>query len=151
MKSFTTAAIAAVLAFTTNAAPVDTRATEDAITVQVRYDTTYDNAALPITSIACSDGANGLGSKGYSTLGAVPGFPSVGASPTIGGWNSPNCGACYAITYNGATIYVTAVDAATDSFVLSQQALDKLTGNQAVALGVVTASYSPADASNCGF
>lgn len=115
----------------------------------MQYDTTYDNASLSIDSVACSDGPNGLGTKGDSTLGAVPGFPFIGGSPTVSGWDSPNCGACYAITYGSTTIYVTAVDVATSSFVLSLEALNKLTDNQAVALGHVTAEYSVADASSC--
>ncbi|OKL60005.1 Allergen Asp f 15 [Talaromyces atroroseus] len=136
--------------FTANASPTTTSSTTGTGTsINVQYDTTYDNSAESINSVSCSDGTNGLGTKGYNTLGAVPGYPLVGAAPTISGWNSANCGACYSITYAGTTIYVTAVDAATDSFVLSQEAMDRLTGNQAVALGHVTATYADADASNC--
>jgi Cerato-platanin len=153
---------AAFLAFTANASPAATSTTSSptaavgapvaaGTSVNVQYDTTYDNSSESINSVACSDGTNGLGTKGYPTLGAVPGFPLVGGAPTIAGWNSPSCGACYAITYGSTTIYVTAVDAATDSFVLSQQAMDRLTNNQAVALGHVTATYAVADAASCGF
>lgn len=39
-------------------------------------------------SVACSDGANGLETKGYSTLGSLPNFPYVGGAPAVTGWNS---------------------------------------------------------------
>lgn len=117
--------------------------------VVVRYDRTYDNSSLPLSSVACSDGSNGLEGKGYKTLGQLPDFPYVGAAPTISGWNSPNCGACYNITYNDAHVYLMGVDSATTGFVVSQVALDWLTGNQAVSLGQISASYAAVDASNC--
>lgn len=108
------------------------------------WDSNYDNASLSTLSVACSDGVNGLYTKGYQTLGAVPGFPNVGAAPTIAGWNSPNCGKCFAVTYNGNTIYVTGVDTSrsTTNFVLSKAALDKLTGGLADQLGRVPVTWS---------
>ncbi|CRG92401.1 hypothetical protein PISL3812_09460 [Talaromyces islandicus] len=120
-------------------------------TIDVAYDNTYDNRDQSTSTLACSDGTNGLIGKGYSTLGALPKFPNVGGAPTIAGWNSPNCGACYGITYNGKTVYVIGVDVAVDRFVLSQGALDTLTNGQAVSLGHVTATYAPAPLQSCGF
>jgi len=123
-----------------------------------KYDNTYDNANLSTLELACSDGPNGLYTKGYHTLGSIPRFPNVGGSGTIGGWNSPNCGACYQLTYTPPppgtpqTINIVAVDvAAPGTFVLSQAALDTLTGGQAVMLGSVNVSWSPAAPSACGF
>jgi len=117
------------------------------------YDVTYDTASLSTLSIACSDGTNGLNSKGYETLGSVPGFSLVGAIETIAGWNSPNCGKCYQVTYTatGASIYMTAVDRATSGIVLSLAALDVLTGNNGKALGRVDVTYVETAATNCGF
>lgn len=123
-------------------------ASAQATSINVQYDTKYDNSSESIDSVSCSDGPNGLGTKGYNTLGAVPNFPLIAGAPNVS-WDSPNCGACYAITYGSTTIYVTAVDAATNSFVLSEEAMNKLTDNQAVALGHVTASYATANASEC--
>jgi hypothetical protein len=40
-----------------------------AATVTVSYDTTYDVASTSLDSVACSDGANGLETKGYKTFG----------------------------------------------------------------------------------
>lgn len=160
MKNFAVIALAALLALTANAAPADTTSTTPATTtpsaspaattaVRVLYDTTYDNSSFPISSLACSDGPNGLEGKGYNTLGQLPDFPYVGASPTIPEWDSPNCGACYNITYNGVFLYVMGVDSSSSAFVVSQAALDRLTGRQAVALGQITASYDAVDSSHC--
>jgi hypothetical protein len=41
----------------------------------VSYDTGYDDGARSMTSVACSDGTNGLITKyGYQTQGAIPKF-----------------------------------------------------------------------------
>ncbi|RAO65956.1 uncharacterized protein BHQ10_001968 [Talaromyces amestolkiae] len=155
MKNFAATAIAALLALTANAAPADPTSTTPSASpaaqtsVSVQYDTTYDNSSFPISHVACSDGPNGLEGKGYNTLGQLPDFPYVGASPTIPGWDSPNCGACYNITYNTVSLYVMGIDSSTSAFVLSQAALDRLTGGQAVALGQVTAFYDSVDSSHC--
>lgn len=119
----------------------------------VSYDTIYDTSSLSTLSLSCSDGVNGLYNK-YPTLGDVPGFPNVGATTEVAGWNSPNCGGCYKIYYAGVTLYVTAVDRATASsggaaFVLSKAAMNTLTGGNAEFLGRVNASYIPADKSLC--
>jgi hypothetical protein len=44
---------------------------------------------------------------------------------------------------------VMAVDSSSSAFVVSQAALDRLTGGQAVALGQITASYDAVDSSHC--
>ncbi|KAL7267820.1 hypothetical protein RUND412_009576 [Rhizina undulata] len=100
-------------------------------------------------TVACSDGANGLASR-FPTFGSIPTFPNIGAAFTIPGLNSPNCGTCYQITYEGQSSYVTAVDHASDGFVLSQEALSTLTNGLTDQLGRVTADYIQVDISNCG-
>ena len=117
--------------------------------VEVRYNGVYGNSALSTLNTACSNGINGLTTKGYPTLGSLKNFPYVGASPTVEGWNSTQCGACYKINYKGKGIYVTAVDRSTPGFVLSTAVLNELTGGLAVELGVITASYEPADPASC--
>lgn len=47
-------------------------------TESLSYDNTYDNADQSLTTVACSDGPNGLMSLGYTTLGQLPTFPNVG-------------------------------------------------------------------------
>ncbi|RPB12276.1 SnodProt1 [Morchella conica CCBAS932] len=100
------------------------------------YDTMYDNPNLPTDQTACSDGVNGL-SKAHPTIGSIPRHPFVGASPTIPGWNSPNCGKCYRLIYGGRAIIFKAIDRGA-KFVLSKQAMDTLTGGMAATLGTVS-------------
>lgn len=119
--------------------------------VSVSYDNHYDDPNLDLRKVSCSDGENGLVPKGYQTAGSLPKFPFVGGAMTIPGWNSPNCGKCYSLTWNNNTIYVTAIDAAPQGFNIAFAAMDKLTGGLATQLGRVTATYAPAAPSECGF
>ncbi|THH20058.1 hypothetical protein EW146_g1237 [Bondarzewia mesenterica] len=122
-----------------------------AVSVSIRYDEVYDNANESLTNVACSNGANGLITEGFTTLGSIPSFPLVGAAQAVAGWNSPNCGSCWQISAsNGNSISATAVDHAGDGFVLSLQAMNDLTNGQAVELGVIQAEAVQVDASNCG-
>ncbi|KAG0696165.1 immunomodulatory protein [Suillus ampliporus] len=79
-------------------------------TETLSYDTTYDNASLPLSSVACSDGTYGLETKGYTTLGSLAKFPNIGGVYTVTGWDSPACGTCYNVTYGTTTITILAVD-----------------------------------------
>ncbi|KAF8552324.1 allergenic cerato-platanin Asp F13 [Imleria badia] len=113
-------------------------------TTTLSYDDNYGNADLSLNNVACSDGPNGLETKyNITTLGQVPGFPNVGGVETVSGWNSPNCGACYAVTYGSTTVNIIAVDKSTTGFTVSPAAMDALTGGQAVQDGRVTVTYSP--------
>ncbi|KAF8120904.1 immunomodulatory protein [Boletus edulis] len=116
------------------------------------YDNTYDNAALSLNTVACSDGANGLESKSptYTTLGSLPPFPNVGGVFTVTGYNSTACGTCYAVTYGSTTINVLAVDASKTGFTVSQEAMNNLTGGHAVEYGRVYVSFMEVPASTCG-
>lgn len=118
---------------------------------QVTYDTIYDSANLSLNNVACSDGPNGLITKGYTTLGSLPNFPRIGGAGTISGWNSESCGSCYGLTYENTTIFVTAVDYAASGFNIALSAMNELTGGRAVQLGRVNAILSFADRSRCGF
>lgn len=117
------------------------------------YDPVYDTSSLSTLSVTCSDGTNGLYTKGYQTLGALPGFPRVGAIETVTQWNSPNCGKCYKVTWTdtGASINIIGVDRATSGIVLSLGALNELTGGQGVNLGRVNVSYVETAATDCGY
>ncbi|EJD54753.1 immunomodulatory protein [Auricularia subglabra TFB-10046 SS5] len=120
-----------------------------ATTGAVSYDEAYDNAKLSTRSIACSDGSNGLATKGYKAIGALPSFPNVGGIPAIAGWNSPKCGTCWRLTYGTRNITFTAIDKA-QTINVSRAALDKLTGNQAAMLGHVQAVYQQVSSKYCG-
>jgi hypothetical protein len=148
MKFSLTSLIACIAAATSVSAAV---AAPRATIVTVSYDTVYDKSTTSTLTVACSDGENGLYTAGYKTFGKVPGFPHIGGSFTIPGWNSENCGACYSLTYKNKTIYVTAVDHTDAGFNVAKKALDDLTGGLASQLGRINATYASAAASKCGF
>ena len=117
---------------------------------QISYDDTYDSKTTSLDVVACSDGANGLETKGFTTFGSLPSFPFIGGASAVGGWNSAQCGSCWSITYNGTTIHVLAIDHADTGFNIAQEAMDKLTNGHAVEFGVVDATTAPASPSDCG-
>jgi hypothetical protein len=118
--------------------------------ITVSYDNGYDDGSRSLTAVACSDGPNGLITKGYTTQSSLPSFPRIGGAFAIAGWNSASCGTCWSLTYSGNTINVLAIDYAGEGFNIAQEAMDLLTGGQAVALGRVDAAYVQVDASVCG-
>lgn len=119
-------------------------------TESLSYDTTYDNPNLSLTYVACSDGPNGLITKGYTTLGSLPKFPYIGGVYTVAGWNSAYCGTCYEVTYGNTTLAVLAVDTASEGFNLSEEAMNALTGGEAAFLGRVAVTAVEVNASVCG-
>jgi len=118
--------------------------------ITVSYDTGYDDASRSLSTVACSDGTNGLLTKGYTTQGSLPSFPAIGGASTIAGYNSPSCGTCYTLTYAGKSVNVLAIDHAEEGFNIAQAAMDTLTGGQAVQLGRVDADWVEVDKSVCG-
>ncbi|RAL17782.1 allergenic cerato-platanin Asp F13 [Aspergillus homomorphus CBS 101889] len=144
MKSFTSAlSVLSLLCSSALATPVEanTEATE-AVSVSVSYDPVFDVGSQSINTVSCSN-------LNYATFANIPGFPNIGGAPTVSGWGSPNCGKCYQLTYGSTSIYVTAIDAAPGGFNLAQAAMDKLTGNRAVQLGRITATYTEVASSFC--
>jgi hypothetical protein len=122
-----------------------------ASTVLVKYDTVYDNPNTSMDAVACSDGKNGMETKGYPTFGSLPTFPNIGGAYTIAGYNSTSCGSCWKLTYNKtATAYITAIDHADNGFVISKQALAALGGQQAVDGGQIYTSATAVKGSYCG-
>lgn len=121
-----------------------------AATVQVTYDTVYDNKSNSLDIVACSNGPNGLETKGYTTFGSLKNFPNIGGAAAVAGWNSASCGTCWQLKYNGKTVNVVAIDHADDGFNLSLAAMNTLTNNQAEQLGVVQATVTQLPASSCG-
>lgn len=118
--------------------------------ITVSYDTGYDQGDRSLSVVSCSDGSNGLLTKGYSTQGSLPSVPHIGGASTIEGWNSASCGKCYSLTWNGTSIKVLAIDHAAEGFNIAQAAFDELTGNQAVQLGRIDTTYAEVAASECG-
>jgi hypothetical protein len=116
----------------------------------VRYNTFYDNSQTSLNNVACSNGRNGLVTKGFPTFGSLPSFPNIGAAQAVGAWNSPFCGSCWELTFGGNTIYVTAIDTVGNGFDLSLQAMNTLTNGQAQELDSVNAQATQVDESYCG-
>jgi len=118
--------------------------------ITVSYDTGYDDGSRSLSVVSCSDGANGLLTKGYTTQSSLPSFPFIGGASVIAGWNSASCGTCWQLSYGGNTVTVLAIDHAEAGFNIAQEAMDQLTGGQAVQLGRIDAGYTQVDASACG-
>ena len=121
-----------------------------AATVTVSYDETYDNANGQLTTVACSDGPNGLITKGYDTFGSLPHFPNIGGTAAVAGWNSAQCGSCWQLTYNGKSINVLAIDHTDAGFNIALEALNTLTNNQGTFLGRINATATQVASSVCG-
>lgn len=118
--------------------------------VDVRYDPQYDNSEISLSAVTCSNGANGLLTKKYTTFGSLPSFPNIGAAKAVGGWNSPECGSCWQISYEGKSVNVIVVDHTGDGFNLSLEAVNALTDGHAEDFGVVHAQAKQVDKSLCG-
>ena len=59
---------------------------------RVGWASVYDPGTQSLSTMACSDGSNGLLTKGYNFLGDLPTFPNIGGCSVVTSWNSPNCG-----------------------------------------------------------
>ncbi|KAI0648422.1 Cerato-platanin [Trametes meyenii] len=118
--------------------------------VSVSFDQVYDNAAGSLTTVACSDGQNGLITKGFTTFGSLPTFPNIGGAPAVTGFNSPACGTCWQLTHNGTSINVLAIDTGAKGFNIALAAMNKLTNNNAVQVGRINITATQVDASACG-
>ncbi|KAL0569726.1 hypothetical protein V5O48_012241 [Marasmius crinis-equi] len=120
--------------------------------IQLQYDPAYDDPSGSLGSTACSDGPNGLQTRGFTTFSSLPNFPFIGAVDAITGWNSPECGSCWQVTYSGTgnTINILGMDVAGNGFNVAQAAMDRLTNGQAVALGNIQVDVVKVASSVCG-
>lgn len=107
----------------------------------ISWDPVYGNGGQSLATVACSDGSNGLLTKGYTTFSSLPQYPNIGGSPTVAGWNSANCGKCYNLYYGSVVVKVRAVDTAPGGWNVNKAVLDKLTGGRAEAVGRVNGEY----------
>ncbi|KAF8810061.1 cerato-platanin-related secreted protein [Phlegmacium glaucopus] len=123
--------------------------------LSVTFDTTYDNAAQSLNTVACSNGPNGLESHGFTTFGSLPTFPFIGGAPAVTGFDSPNCGTCWELTYvdpqgNSTYINILAIDVATPNFNIALEAMNVLTDGQATFLGKAPVTAVQVNSSVCG-
>ena len=121
-----------------------------ALGVTVSFDEAYDNGSASLATVACSDGPNGLLTKGFSTFNSLPHFPNIGGAAAVGGWNSAQCGSCWQLTFNGRSINVLAVDHTDAGFNIAKAAMNTLTGGHAEEFGRVDATATQVSASACG-
>ncbi|KAF4511842.1 hypothetical protein G6O67_001049 [Ophiocordyceps sinensis] len=118
---------------------------------RVTFDPGYDNGDRDLTQVACSDGPNGLITrKGWKKQGDIPTFPFIGGTEAVSGWNSPACGTCWKLEYEGRRINVLAIDHADAGFNIGQAAMDRLTNTHAVQLGRIQATATEINPSICG-
>ncbi|SPN97371.1 related to Protein SnodProt1 [Cephalotrichum gorgonifer] len=118
-----------------------------AAAVSVSYDRGYDDASRSMSTVTCSDGPNGLASR-FPTQGKLPVFPYIGGAPGVT-WNSPLCGSCWKVTYQGHSIHMLAIDSA-NGFNMAFAAMNDLTKGNAEFLGTVQAEATQVDKSICG-
>ena len=118
-------------------------------TYTVRYNTFYDSALTSLNDVACSNGDNGLVTKGYSSFVSLPSYPFVGGVFAVENWNSPECGSCWELTYEGSTIYVTAIDTNSDGFDISLAAMTVLTKGQAQQLDSISVQANEVASTYC--
>ncbi|EPS35891.1 hypothetical protein H072_10655 [Dactylellina haptotyla CBS 200.50] len=99
---------------------------------ELKYDTNFDYSTnLPLTSFACSDGANGLitktGAQNAQQLKAKLKPNTYIVAGGIQGWNSPNCGQCWrARAPNGVTAQFVLIDKATPPYIVGGTEMFKL-------------------------
>ncbi|KAF8577418.1 hypothetical protein K439DRAFT_1664238 [Ramaria rubella] len=113
-------------------------------TETVSFDPTYDNSAGSLNTVACSNLVNE-----FPTFGNLPSFPNIGGSQAVSGFGSAACGSCWALTFNGTTINVTAIDHAAAGFNIAETAFSTLTGGN-TDVGRINAQVTQIAASNCG-
>ena len=87
---------------------------------------------------------------GFTTFGSLPDFPFIGGAAAVAGFNSPQCGTCWELTFNGTSINVLAIDHTAAGFNIALEALNKLTDNQGEFLGRINAQAQQVASSVCG-
>lgn len=117
----------------------------------VSYDKGYDLSDRSLNDVACSDGENGLITRfGWSVQGDASNFPNIGGAPAVEGWNSPECGSCWELKYDGNTVNILAVDVSIGGYVVSLTAMDELTRGLGEQLGRVEVDAKQVEDSVCG-
>ncbi|KAF8259843.1 immunomodulatory protein, partial [Lactarius quietus] len=112
----------------------------------------YDNGHQSLNSVTCSNGPNGLITKGFTDFASLPSFPYLGASYVVGAWNSPECGSCWQLTNlaGDVTIYVTVIDYVEIGFDVSVAAMNALTNGEASLVSCIYAQATQVSESYCG-
>lgn len=88
--------------------------------------------------------------KGWTKQGDIPRFPYIGGAVAVAGYDSPQCGTCWNLQYDGRSINVLAIDHAGAGFNIAFEAMNDLTGGFAEHYGRVDAKATQVDSSACG-
>ncbi|KAI0329937.1 Cerato-platanin [Cubamyces sp. BRFM 1775] len=121
-----------------------------AVTTTATWDDAYDNFTGDLNTVACSNGENGMITKGFTTFGSLPNWPFIGATDAIAGYDSPNCGTCWELTYKGKGFTILAIDHAAEGFNISKVALEQLTDGAGIPLGHVEVDAAQIPIERCG-
>ena len=149
------ATTALVFATATRAADTQSMAAQPAVTppliyfTTVAWDSTYDDPAGEVDTVACSGGDNGLNPP-YAQFGDLPNFPYIGGAQFVESYGSPNCGSCWALAYKGKVIYVTLIDTYYTGFNIAKEAMDELTDSNSDD-GPVNVTAHQVPKALCGF
>lgn len=152
---FSTTLLSLLPAALTLAAPSGLERRQSSGSSTLSYDPRYDVGGTSLNDVSCSTGDFGLITEGFTNFQSLPTFPLIGGTPTIAGFNSPQCGACYEVSYTSATgarnsITMIGIDASPGGFNVGQRAMDQLTGNRAVELGRVDVTWEKVSRDRCG-
>ena len=122
-----------------------------ATTAIVTYSPIYDEPNTPTSSLACPVNGGGL-PVACKTLSCIPAFPLIGGSDLVSGagWNDPECGTCWTLSYEGNSVNILVLDTASVGFNISQEAFEPPGGQAAVEAGSLVATIQQTPASECG-
>ncbi|KAF8894768.1 Cerato-platanin-domain-containing protein [Infundibulicybe gibba] len=79
----------------------------------VSFDPVYDNANQSLATVSCSNGANGLLTRGFTTFGSLPNLAHIGGATAVEGFNSVNCGTCWQLTFTNSSGIAKSVNSST--------------------------------------
>ncbi|PCH42512.1 Cerato-platanin [Wolfiporia cocos MD-104 SS10] len=118
---------------------------------KVTYDVTYQNPSTYLSNVACSNGPNGLETKGYTNFSSLPNFPYIGGAFAVAGWNSPNCGSCWQLTNGETSVNILAIDTAPEGFNIALEVMNQLSPDgEGVHQGYVYVNATEVEPSVCG-
>ncbi|RBR24287.1 uncharacterized protein FIESC28_02777 [Fusarium coffeatum] len=121
------------------------------IVTTITYNGIFDDINTSVKEFACWNGKPGslIEDQGWVSLADLP-FVLAGYEG-VDGPDSPLCGTCWLVEYDGSYIPMIVIDSAKSGFATDIRTMDSITGGQATELGRVnvTAMQSPY-LSDCG-
>ena len=87
--------------------------------------------------------------EGASKFSEIADWPNISGAPAVTGWNSSECGTCWALTFNNTVLHVVAIDTSASGFNVGLNVLNNLTRNNAIDLGRVPATARRVAQTSC--